>query len=79
VNERGNVLDIRAARCAQRTVTVDAAVFEDMQNLLSDLMFDRAGGRQDDHAFLLRHCGRLSLIVAELLCPRAARDRDLNS
>jgi hypothetical protein len=78
VNERGNVLDIRGAR-AQRTVTVDAQVFESMQLLLSDLLFDRAGGRADDNAFLLRHAGRLGLIVAELLCPPALRDRDLDS
>jgi hypothetical protein len=50
-----------------------------MQNLLSDLMFDRAGGRADDQAFLLRHCARLSLILAEMLCPRAVRDRELDS
>ena len=78
MNERGNVLDIRAAR-AQRTVTVDAQVFESMRLLWSDLLFDCAGGRADDNAFLLRHAGRLGLIVAELLCPRAARDRELDS
>jgi hypothetical protein len=78
MTERGNVL--QWSRPADRsTVTLDKQVYGDMTNLLADLLFDRAGGRQDDHAFLLRHCGRLSLIVAELLCPRAARDRDLDS
>jgi hypothetical protein len=68
--ERGNVL--QWSRPADRsTVTLDKQVYGDMTNILADLLFDRAGGRQDDHAFLLRHCGRLSLIIAELLCPRA--------
>ena len=75
---RSNVLEWHRP-AHKRTVVVDAAIFESMQVLLSDLLFDRAGGRQDDNAFLLRHAGRLGLIVAELLCPRAARNRELDS
>jgi hypothetical protein len=78
MSSRGNVLEWRQP-ADPSVIVVDKQIYEVMTNLLADLMFDRAGGRQDDHAFLLRHCARLSLILAELLCPRAARDRELDS
>jgi hypothetical protein len=62
-------------------VELDAQTYTDMTNLLADLLLDRAGGRQDDHGFLLRHCGRMTLILAEVLCDnaRAAAGRELDA
>jgi hypothetical protein len=77
MNERGNVLEWRQP-ADPSVIVVDKQIYEGMTNLLADLLFDRAGGRQDDQAFLLRHCARLGLVLSELSCTNS-RVRNLDA
>jgi hypothetical protein len=77
MSSRGNVLEWRQP-ADPSVIAVDMQIYEDMTNLLADLLFNHAGGRQDDNAFLLRHCARLGLVLSELICTNS-RARNLDA